>query len=135
MQFDKRKISFFSLLIALVLLCLPVNSAYSSADQDVQVNQQEITILNNSPYHITALFICPANSGEWQEVLGGTELRCGRQRIVNLNLDASVCKWDIKVVDSSGYFVVFQNLQMEEVFPGIHYYYTNGSGQIRFVFG
>lgn len=138
MQFDKRKIVFFSLIIALVLLCLPIENVHSSARMDCsysEVKQQEMTILNNSPYHVTALFVCPANSEEWQEVLEGTELRCGKQRNVIFNLDNSVCKWDIKVVDSSGNFTVFQNLQIKQEFTSINYYYKNGSGRIRFAVG
>lgn len=226
MQFCKSKVGFFILLIALVLLCLPIENAQASAYQDwsgvwltnhgemklkqddrsvsgtysinnelkgviegvikdewgftlqgkyyegsdsgmfefrivesnesfqgwlnsldntwngrrkyrvsSEMNQQEMDILNNSPYHITALFISPANSEEWQEVLGGTELRYGKQRKVNFNLDSSVCKWDLKVVDSSGNFTVFQNLQIKQEFTSINYYYKDGTGRIRFAVG
>jgi len=108
------------------------NRMYGSCSE---VEPQEMTILNNSPYHITALFVCPANSEEWQEVLGGTELSCGKQRNVIFNLDNSVCKWDIKVVDSSGNFTVFQKQQIKQEFTSMDYYYKNGSGCIRFAVG
>jgi len=226
MQFYKRKASFFTLLITLMLLCLPLESVHSSAYQNwngvwltsrgemklkqegknisgtycannelrgwvegvlvdewgfivqgkyyegmdsgtfefrivesnesfqgwlnlsedtwtgkrmhgsnSEAKQQEMTILNNSPYHVTALFVCPANSEEWQEVLGGKELRYGKQRNIVFNLDENVCKWDIKVVDSNGNFTVFQNQQIKQEFTSIDYYYKNGSGHIRFAVG
>lgn len=222
MQFDTRKVGFFTLLIALVMLCMPIEKVDASACQvwsgvwltnhgemklkqdgenvsgthyvdnelhgqfegvivdergfilrgnyyegmysrifefrivdnksfqgwlyspdDIwtgklmygEIKQQEMTILNNSPYHITALFVCPADSEEWQEVLGGTELPCGKQRNVIFNLDNSVCKWDIKVVDSSGSFTVFQKLRIKQDFTSMDYYYKNGSGCISFAVG
>jgi len=100
-----------------------------------EVKQQEMDILNNSPYHITALFVCPANSEDWQEVLEGTELRSGKQRKVSFNLDNSVHKWDIKVVNSSGCFTVFQNQRIKQDFTSINYYYKDGIGHIRFAVG
>jgi len=100
-----------------------------------EVNQQKMDILNNSPYHITALFVCPANSEEWQEVLEGTELRSGKQRKVSFNLDNSIHKWDIKVVDSSGGFTVFQGQRIKNDFTSITYYYKNGTGHISFAVG
>ncbi|MBP2628244.1 MAG: hypothetical protein H6Q69_130 [Firmicutes bacterium] len=135
MKFYKRKVGIFTLLIAVVLLCLPIENVYASAYQGSEVRQQEMSLLNNSPYHVTALFVCPANSEEWQEVLGGTELRCGKQRNVVLNLDNSVRKWDIKVVDSSGNFTVFQSMQIRQEFTSIAYYYKDGSGRIKFAVG
>ncbi len=99
------------------------------------LRQQEMTILNNSPYHITALFVCPANSEKWQEVLGGAQLRHGRQRNIVFNLNNNVSTWDIKVVDSSGNFTVFQNLKIDPEFTSIDYYYKNRSGRIQFAVG
>jgi len=92
-------------------------------------------IINNSPYHITALFVCPANSEDWQEVLEGTELLSGKQRKVSFNLDKSIHKWDIKVVDSSGGFTVFQNQWIKQEFTSINYYYKDGMGHIKFAVG
>lgn len=135
MNLYKRKVGIFTLLVALVLLCLPIENVYASDCQDMEVRQQEISILNNSPYHITALFVCPANSEEWQEVLEGTELRYGKQRNVVFNLDNSVRKWDIKVVDSSGHFTVFQGMEIRCEFTSINYYYKDGSGRIKFAVG
>jgi len=100
-----------------------------------EVKQQEMDILNNSPYHITALFVCPANSEEWQEVLDGTELRIGKQRKVSFNLDNNIHMWDIKVVDSSGGFTVFQNQRIKQDVSSINYYYKDGTGHIGFAVG
>ena len=104
-------------------------------DSYSSVKQQTMTVVNNSPHHITAIFVCPANSEDWQEVLGAKELRHGQQRNVVFKLDGSVCRWDIRVVDSSGLFTTFQNLQIEPDFTSIDYYYKNGSGHIRFAVG
>jgi hypothetical protein len=97
--------------------------------------EQQMTILNNSPYYITAIFVCPANSEEWQEVLGGIELRSGKQRNAVFNLDNGICRWDIKIVDSSGSFTVFPNLQIKRDFTSINYYYKDGIGRISFAVG
>lgn len=100
-----------------------------------EVKQQYMDILNNYPYHRTALFISPANSEDWQDVLNGTELRSGKQRKVSFNLDNSIHKWDIKVVDSSGGFTVFQNQRIKQDFTFINYYYKDGTGHIGFSVG
>ena len=100
-----------------------------------QVKQQTMTIINNSPHHITAIFVSPANAEDWQEVLAGQELSFGKQRNVVFNLDSGVCTWDIRVVDSSGNFSTFQNLQIKPEFTSINYYYKNSSGQIQFAVG
>ena len=99
------------------------------------LKQQTMTVLNNSPHHITAMFITPAGSEDWQEVLSAKELRHGQQRNIVFNLDGSVCRWDIKVVDSSGRFTVFQDLLIKADFSSIDYYYKDGSGQISFAVG
>ena len=91
--------------------------------------------MNNSPHHVTALFVSPANSEEWREVLEAKELRHGEQRNVAFLLDRSVCVWDIRVVDSSGNFATFQNIRIKPEYTSINYYYINGSGQIRFGVG
>lgn len=109
--------------------------ATESITRIFEVKQQDMDILNNSPYHITALFVCPANSEDWQEVLDGTELRSGKQRKVSFNLDNSIHMWDIKVVDSSGGFTVFQNQRIKPDFTSINYYYKDGTGHIGFAVG
>lgn len=100
-----------------------------------EIWQQEIVLMNNSPYGITAFFISPANSEDWREVLGGAELRCGKQRNVLFDLDADVSSWDIKIVDSSGSFTVISDLQIKREFSSINYYYKDGAGQLRFAVG
>ena len=132
----------FIVLAALVWLCLPSGIGEAAACPNskgscagIEWKQQPMDILNNSPYPITALFICPANSEEWQEVLGGRELQCGKQRKVIFDLNNQVYKWDIKVVDSSGNFTVFQNQRIKDDFTSINYYYKNGTGQIKFAVG
>ena len=99
------------------------------------VKQQVMTVINNSPHHVTALFVSPANSEEWREVLEAKELRHGEQRNVAFHLDRSVCAWDIRVVDSNGNFATFQNIRIKPEYTSIQYYYMNGSGQIRFSVG
>lgn len=100
-----------------------------------KVRQQTMTVINNSPHHITAIFVSPANSEDWQEVLAGQELRLGVQRNVVMNIDSEVCLWDIRIVDSSGSFTTFQNLRIKPEFTSIHYFYKNGSGQFHFGVG
>jgi len=79
--------------------------------------------------------VSPANAEDWQEVLAGQELRLGKQRNVVFNLDSGVCTWDISVVDSSGNFSTFQNLQINPEFTSINYYCKNSAGQIGFAVG
>ena len=120
------------------LISVPIEKVDTIVNALKIINTQSIVkldVINNSPYHITALFVCPANSEEWQEVLGGTELCSGKQRKVIFNLDNSIHRWDIKVVDSSGGFTVFQNQWIKEDFTSINYYYKNGTGHIRFAVG
>lgn len=100
------------------------------------VRRQELTVVNNSPYAITALFVAPANSQDWQEVLGGEELACGRQKKAIFPLAGSSCgTWDIKIVDSSGQFTTFQNWRIQRDFTSLSYYFKNGSGTILFAVG
>ena len=139
---NKCTIAFFAVLAAMVWLCLPLGNVEAAACQDghrsclcCEWKQQPMDVLNNSPYHITALFICPANSEEWQEVLGGIELRSGNQRKVIFDVNSKVYKWDIKVVDSSGNFTVFQNQRIKPDFTSIDYYYKDGTGHIKFAVG
>ena len=100
-----------------------------------EAKQQELTIVNNSPYPITAIFVCPADSEDWREVLGGAELAGGRQRNVVFSLAGSVCGWDIKVVEASGNFTTFQSQRIKPDFTSMFYYYRQGSGQIQFAVG
>lgn len=100
-----------------------------------KVRQQTMTVINNSPHHITAIFVSPANTEDWQEVLAGQELRLGAQRNVVFNIDSEVCLWDIRIVESGGTFTTFQNLKINLEFTSINYYYKNGSGNFHFGVG
>lgn len=104
-------------------------------DSYTQVKLQTMTVINNSPYHINALFISPANAENWQEFLDAKALRHGEQKNIIFKLDRSVCSWDIKIVDSSGNFMTFQNLWINPEFTSINYYYRDGSGYIEFAVG
>ncbi|HWR41447.1 MAG TPA: hypothetical protein VN611_18290 [Patescibacteria group bacterium] len=103
--------------------------------EDAAARQQWLDVLNNSPYHVTAMFICPAGSEEWREVLGGRELRSGQQRKVIFLLDDSVERWDVKIVNSNGDFAVFSGQSIKKDHTSIHYYYRDGSGAIQFGVG
>ena len=96
---------------------------------------QAMDVLNNSPYAITALFVCSAGSEEWQEVLDGRELLAGQQRKVLFPLNGHAARWDIKVVDSRGRFTVFPRQEIKDDYSSIDYYHRDGQGQIGFGVG
>ena len=100
-----------------------------------KVRRQTMTVINNSPHHITAIFVSPADAEDWQEVLAGQELRLGAQRNVVVNIDSEVCLWDIRIVDSSGNFTTFQSLKINPEFTSINYFYKNGMGTFHFGVG
>ena len=62
-------------------------------------------------------------------------MRSGNQRKVIFDVNSKVYKWDIKVVDSSGNFTVFQNQRIKPDFTSIDYYYKDGTGHIKFAVG
>lgn len=100
-----------------------------------KVRRQTMTVINNSPHHITAIFVSPADAEDWQEVLAGQELRLGAQRNVVFNIDSEVCLWDIRIVESGGAFTTFQSLKINPDFTSINYFYKNGIGTFHFGVG
>ena len=62
---------------------------------------QDFSLVNATGYEISALYVAPSKSSDWQEdVLGQDVLGDGQQANVNFSRDSETCNWDLKVVYS-----------------------------------
>jgi len=69
--------------------------AASSADE----GKQDFTLVNDTGYTISEVYVSPVQADDWQEdVMGADTLEDGQSVDIHFQRDESTCKWDLKVV-------------------------------------
>ena len=66
----------------------------------------EVTIINSTGYEFSAVYVAPADNGEWgEDLLGGGPLKDGEQKtfsLENLDLSEDQFNFDVRAVDVDG---------------------------------
>lgn len=78
--------------------------------------KQDFTLHNETGVIISELYVSPHHSNQWQEdVLGQDVLADGESLDILFSARTKPKLWDIKVVDSEGESIVWENLNLLEI--------------------
>jgi hypothetical protein len=82
--------------VAFWFACTLLAYAGSAQAQDAK---QDFTLVNRTGYEISAVYVSPSKSDDWQEdVLGEDTLDDGESVNIHFTRAVKTCKWDLKVV-------------------------------------
>ena len=110
----------FSLTLALVISMLGMTQA-SAAKLDL-----DFTIHNETGVVIHKIFISPHSSDKWEEnVLGDKLLKNDESIDISFSPKETAEKWDIRVEDSDGNPIEWDNLKLSEI-TDVILHYKNG---------
>lgn len=88
--------------------------AFAATSPALAQSQLDFTLLNRTGLTINELYVSPSKSDDWEEdVLGRDVLKQGESvEITFPRRAASSCLWDLKIVDSDGDSVEWENFDL-----------------------
>jgi hypothetical protein len=99
------------------------NTSNTAASGDVT---QDFTLVNSTGVEINKLFISPHDKDDWEEdILGRDTLPSGQSVDIKFDRDEKAAMWDLRVEDSQGNSIVWENLNLLEI-SKITLHYENG---------
>ncbi|GAT35499.1 hypothetical protein TSACC_3566 [Terrimicrobium sacchariphilum] len=108
----------FSLTVASVAMFTQVSS--------VRAGDQDFTVHNKTGVEIHELYVSPHSSNDWEEdVLGKDKLPDGEDLDITFSPKEKADEWDLKVVDSKGNSITWENLKLTEI-TDVTLYYKDG---------
>ena len=87
---------------------------------------QDFTLVNSTGVEINKLFISPHEKDDWEEdVLGQDTLPSGQSLHIKFNRSEKAAMWDLKVEDTQGNAIQWENLNLLKI-SKLTLYYENG---------
>jgi hypothetical protein len=91
------------------------NAGQSSASS-AEGGKQDFTLVNATNVEINSVYISPHDKDDWEEdILGRDTLANGEQVNIKFNRDESAAMWDLRVEDSKGNSIEWENLNLLEI--------------------
>ena len=88
--------------------------------------EQDFTLVNKTGVEIHKLYTSPHSSDEWDEdVLGKDTLADGESIDIEFPKKEKAAHWDLRVEDSSGSAITWENLNLKEI-SEVTLHYKNG---------
>lgn len=88
--------------------------------------EQDFTLVNHTGVEIHKLFTSPHSSDDWEEdVLGEDTLADGESFEISFPRREKAAHWDLRVEDSKGNSITFENLNLKEI-SELVLHYKNG---------
>jgi hypothetical protein len=85
--------------------------------------EQDFTLVNHTGVEIHKLFTTPHSSDDWEEdVLGKSTLDDGESMEITFPKREKAAHWDLRVEDSSGNSITFENLNLKEISEVVLHY-------------
>jgi hypothetical protein len=120
LAFDGR---FSRRLMALVAI-LALSTLFTSAA--FAQGKQDFTLVNVTGVEINELYVSPHSADDWEEdILGRDTLPSGESVDVTFSRTEKAKLWDLKVVDSKGNSIEWENLNLLEI-SKVTLHYKNG---------
>src|SRR2546423_4106545 len=91
----------------------PANTTASNAQQGAA---QDFTLVNETGVEIHKVYISPHDSDDWEEdILGRDTLPSGESVDIKFHRSEKAAKWDLRVEDSKGNAIEWENLNLLEI--------------------
>lgn len=88
--------------------------------------EQDFTLVNHTGVEIHRLYTAPHSSDDWEEdVLGEDTLADGDSLDITFPKREKTAHWDLRVEDSNGNAITFENLNLKEI-SEVVLHYKNG---------
>jgi hypothetical protein len=108
MLIKPRHRNYPTILICILSLLL-VSTAFAQGRQD-------FTVHNDTGVEIHELYVSPHNSDDWEDdILGEDTLPDGESVTIHFSRKESAKLWDLKIVDSEGTSVEWENLNLLKI--------------------
>lgn len=110
----------------------PANTASNSTASNTATAPagaaQDFTLINKTGVIINSLYISPADKDDWEEdILGKDQLGDGETVDIKFNRDEKADKWDLKVEDSKGNSIEWNDLDLLKI-SKVTLHYKDGKG-------
>ena len=106
------------LLLSMFFVLLSSAAAFAGA--------QDFVLVNKTGVEIHELYVSPHSSNDWEEdVLGKDKLPDGEDLDITFSPKEKADEWDLKVVDSKGNSITWENLKLTEI-TDVTLYYKDG---------
>lgn len=97
----------------------------SNADSS-QAGKQDFTLVNETGVEIHKVYISPHDKDDWEEdILGRDTLPSGQSVDIKFHRNESAAMWDLRVEDSKGGAIEWENLNLLEI-SKLTLHYNNG---------
>jgi hypothetical protein len=85
--------------------------------------EQDFTLVNKTGVEIHKLYTAPHSSDDWEEdVLGEDTLANGESLDITFPKREKAAHWDLRVEDSKGNAITFENLNLKEISEVVLHY-------------
>ena len=101
-------------------------AANTAASPSQQGGMQDFTLVNSTGVEINALYVSPHDADDWEEdILGRDTLPAGQSVDIKFDRDEQAAMWDLRVEDSQGNSIVWENLDLLKI-SKLTLHYENG---------
>jgi hypothetical protein len=92
------------------------NANSSASAPSEQSGKQDFTLVNQTGVEIHKVYISPHDSNDWEEdILGRDTLPSGESVDIKFHRNEKAAKWDLRVEDSQGHAIEWENLNLLEI--------------------
>jgi len=92
------------------------NANTSSSSSSDQSGKHDFTLVNETGVEIHKVYISPHDSDDWEEdILGRDTLPSGESVDIKFHRNEKAAKWDLRVEDSKGNAIEWENLNLLEI--------------------
>jgi hypothetical protein len=107
----------------------PANTSDTAPAPAADDVTQDFTLVNSTGVEINKLYVSPHEKDDWEEdVLGQDTLPSGQSVHIKFKREEEAAMWDLRVEDTQGNFIVWENLNLLEI-SKVTLYYENGKAR------
>ena len=101
-------------------------AANASPASSERGGKQDFSLVNSTGVEINKVFISPHDADDWEEdILGRDTLPAGQSVDIKFDRDEQAAMWDLRVEDSQGNSIVWENLDLLKI-SKLTLHYENG---------
>ena len=112
-----------------IALALAVIATFVTASAFARAGKQDFTLHNQTGVEIHSLYVSPHSADDWEEdILGKDTLPTGDSVDIKFHRSESAEVWDLRVEDSKGNAIEWENLNLLKI-SKLTLYYENGKAR------